>query len=76
MATKQFTAPEVETALTVLADAIRPMSDNERNGFAEVLRCFGRDPDGVSFDALLAGLSFAQRPPAKIYQFSKRVSAK
>lgn len=76
MAIKKFIAPEVETALSVLADAIRPMSDNERNGFAEVLRCFGRDPDGLAFDSLLAGLSAGQRPPAKIYQFSKRVSAK
>ena len=66
----------VANALEVLAAHIRPLRSFEREIVASYLRGFGRDPDGIAFAGLLAGLTARQRQPAKIYQFSKQVAAK
>ena len=65
----------VANALSVLAEAVRPLKPSDRDGIAALLGSFGRDPDGVAFAGLLAGLTASQRQPAKIYRFSKRPTA-
>lgn len=53
-------ADSVESALRVLADAVRPLKPSDRDGIAALLGSFGRDPDShVVLASLLAGMDSA-----------------
>lgn len=53
-------ADSVESALRVLADAVRPLKPSDRDGIAALLGSFGRDPDShVVLASLLAGIDSA-----------------